>query len=57
MFFVPSHFGTLHQPPPPWLANPATPPTEKIGACQTEKMVKGGKAAVTKPLQKQKHSL
>jgi len=29
MFFVPCHFGTLHQPPLPWLANPATSPTEK----------------------------
>ena len=54
MFFVPSHFGTLHQPPPPWLANPATPPTEKNWCLSNRKDGKRRKSSCYKALAKTK---
>ena len=54
MFFVPCHFGTLHQPPPPWLANPATPPTEKNWCLSNRKDGKRRKSSCYKALAKTK---
>ena len=51
---VPCHFGTLHQPPPPWLANPATPPTEKNWCLSNRKDGKRRKSSCYKALAKTK---
>ena len=51
---MPSHFGTLHQPPPPWLANPATPPTEKNWCLSNRKDGKRRKSSCYKALAKTK---